>query len=560
MTNPLLAERQDSTRGYTGIGIAESAVDIYNGVQNGSWVEGGLGVLGTGLEMLSLALDPIGTLGQYAVSWLIEQIRPLREALNWLAGDADQIAAYAATWNNVSRSVADTGQQLRTEVETGTSAWHGRAADAYRANTGQQGEHITAAATAAATIGTVTEAVGMLVGAIRGIVRDLVAECISTLLIRIPQWLAELGLTLGFATPHVVSAAAALIAKWVGRISDVITKLVRSLEKLRPIMARLGEIWEAIKNGLRQLRTRPHGPDAPHTPDPVRMSDVDAPTPTTPSATTPSSTGVDTPGTTGTPTTPGSTTPTGTTGSPTTPTGTTGTPTTPGSTTPTGTTGTDVPPARTDPTPTDPTPVPPPRDYDATGRTIPTNQLQHPHADLLDQNLLRDAANNPNRVSDALSPGVPKDHPAVQDMIPGSYDPHGGLGQDSWNAQYWPTGRTDARGNPELVWPDPQAHPQGFSSPESRTPTVMTPGQQFDRFGPGFGQFGSPVGTPFPDRALPPGSLDAGYHRYEVVRPIPVWEGSIAPAMGQPGGGVQYYLPTSIVDLVNAGYLKEIPL
>jgi len=235
--------------------------------------------------------------------------------------------------------------------------------------------------------------------------------------------------------------------------------------------------------------------------------------------------------------------------------------TTPGSTSGTPSTGTDLPATHTDPVPPkEPGPAPVRHDYDATGKTIPTNQLQHPHADLLDQNLLRDAANNPNRVSDALSPGAPKDHPAVQEMIPGSYDPHGGLGQDAWNKEYWPTGKTDARGNPELVWPDPQAHPQGFSAPEARTPTVMNPGQQFDRFGPGFGQFGSPVGTSFPERALPPGSLDAGYHRYEVVKPIPIWEGPIAPAMGQPGGGVQYYLPTSIVDLVNAGYLKEIPL
>jgi hypothetical protein len=110
------------------------------------------------------------------------------------------------------------------------------------------------------------------------------------------------------------------------------------------------------------------------------------------------------------------------------------------------------------------------------------------------------------------------------------------------------------------VWPDPQAHPQGFSTPEDRTPTVLEPGAVFDRFGPGFGQFGSPLGTTFPERALPPHSLDAGYHRYEVIRPLPIWEGPIAPAMGQLGGGIQYYFPNAIVDLLNAGYLKEVPL
>ncbi|MCU1699332.1 MAG: hypothetical protein JWR34_5395, partial [Mycobacterium sp.] len=200
------------------------------------------------------------------------------------------------------------------------------------------------------------------------------------------------------------------------------------------------------------------------------------------------------------------------------------------------------------------------RDYDENGQTIPTDRLVHPQADLLDQGLLDGAASSPNRVSDALSPGAPSTNPEVQDLVPTSYDPTGGLGEDAWNREYWPSGIRDAHGNPELVWPDSQSHPQGFSTPEARTPTVMNPGDMFDRFGPGFGLFGSPVGTEFPARALPPHSLGAGFHRYEVVRPIPIWEGPIAPAMGQPGGGIQYYFTTSIVDLLNAGYLREIPL
>lgn len=201
-----------------------------------------------------------------------------------------------------------------------------------------------------------------------------------------------------------------------------------------------------------------------------------------------------------------------------------------------------------------------PRDYDIDGRTIPTDELAHPEADLLDQGLLDDAASKPDRVADALTPGAPSTHPEVQSMVSDGYDPHGGLPEDDWNREYWPSGARDMHGNPDLVWPDPQDHPQGFSAPEDRTPAVLKPGDSFDRFGPGFGQFGSPVGTEFSARGLPPNSLDAGYHRYEVVRPIPIWEGPIAPAMGQPGGGTQYYFPRSIVDLVNAGYLREVKL
>ncbi|SDI59839.1 hypothetical protein SAMN05192558_106348 [Actinokineospora alba] len=365
MTNPLIAERKDSTTAVTGIGIAESAVDIYNGVQSGSWVEGGIGALGGGLEVLSLVIDPIGTLGQYAVSWVIEHVAPLRDALNWLAGDADQIAAYAQTWKNVSQAVAGVAADHQTEVTNGTAGWVGPAADAYRTNAGQQNEHITAAGTGAETIGTVVEVVGVLVGVVRGIVRDLVAECISTLLIRLPQWLAELGLTLGLATPHVAASVAALVSKWVGRITDIIAKLTRSVEKLRPIMAKLGEIWEAIKRGLQKLRPS-GGTASPNAPSTVRSATPTttpsgSATPTTPSSATPGTpSATTTPSGSATPTTPSSATPT-TPSATTTPSG-SATPTTPSSATPATPSTTTTPSGSATPTtpgtgsPTPPTP------------------------------------------------------------------------------------------------------------------------------------------------------------------------------------------------------------
>lgn len=60
--NPPVAQAKSQTTGVTGIGIAESAVDLANRVKDGSWVESGLGAVGVGLEALSLVADPIGTL------------------------------------------------------------------------------------------------------------------------------------------------------------------------------------------------------------------------------------------------------------------------------------------------------------------------------------------------------------------------------------------------------------------------------------------------------------------------------------------------------------------
>ncbi|SFK96421.1 hypothetical protein SAMN05421835_1585, partial [Amycolatopsis sacchari] len=58
MANPLVAQAQSQTTAVTGIGIAESAVDLANGVKDGSWVEFGMGALGVGMEALSMVMDP----------------------------------------------------------------------------------------------------------------------------------------------------------------------------------------------------------------------------------------------------------------------------------------------------------------------------------------------------------------------------------------------------------------------------------------------------------------------------------------------------------------------
>jgi hypothetical protein len=94
----------------------------------------------------------------------------------------------------------------------------------------------------------------------------------------------------------------------------------------------------------------------------------------------------------------------------------------------------------------------------------------------------------------------------------------------------------------------------GFQgTPERQWPM---PGDQIDRFGSEYGRFTSPVGTPIPMRALPPGATDRAYHIYKVVKPFEVEAGAIAPAFGKVGGGTQYVLPLPVRRLVSRGVIR----
>lgn len=52
----------------TGIGIAESANDLAQGISGDSWVAAGLGGIGVGPEVLSMVIAPVCTVAFYGVS------------------------------------------------------------------------------------------------------------------------------------------------------------------------------------------------------------------------------------------------------------------------------------------------------------------------------------------------------------------------------------------------------------------------------------------------------------------------------------------------------------
>lgn len=249
MSNPLVAAKQDSTTWHSGINIIDDAASAYDGISSGSWVEAGLGVLGAGLDALTMAMNPVGTLISYGLNWLIEHVKPLQDALNQLAGDADRIAAYSQTWKNIATAVDKASKDLAATVTQDTANWRGPAADAYRAKLKEKIDHLGAASMCASAIGTVVEVVGVITGAVRMLVRDMVTQAIGDFV----QDALEEVCSLGLGTPVVVAQVVEQVAAWTEKIGAVVKKLINSVEKLRPIMSKLEEIFASIKKVMAEL-------------------------------------------------------------------------------------------------------------------------------------------------------------------------------------------------------------------------------------------------------------------------------------------------------------------
>ncbi|MGW7053949.1 TNT domain-containing protein [Streptomyces sp. NPDC054887] len=130
------------------------------------------------------------------------------------------------------------------------------------------------------------------------------------------------------------------------------------------------------------------------------------------------------------------------------------------------------------------------------------------------------------------------------------YQRTGGLSPSAFLKEYW-QGPADTGG-----WKYPPN--DGFAEVNGevdKAPTELRDGQRLDRFGSEYGSYLAPAGDPYARRALPPQNLNTrepsvpcDYRVYEVTKPFQVWQGSIAPWFGQPGGGQQIKLDPAFLD------------
>ena len=95
----------------------------------------------------------------------------------------------------------------------------------------------------------------------------------------------------------------------------------------------------------------------------------------------------------------------------------------------------------------------------------------------------------------------------------------------------------------------------GFA--DTPTKAILPIGTALQRTGNFSGRFVAPAGTPFYQLSLPYNQLGEKTVYLEVVQPVNVLKGPVAPWFGQPGGGTQFILLDGpVIQLVNDGFLE----
>ncbi|SEO97695.1 DUF6531 domain-containing protein [Amycolatopsis saalfeldensis] len=250
MSNPLVAPVKDSTTGVSGVPLLEDATGLKSAIESKDWAGVAMGAVGTALDALTAVMDPFGAIFAAGVGWLIEHVGPLKEALNALTGDADQIAAQSETWANVAKELESVSAELADLVKKDLQSWTGEAADAYRQKAADTSALIASAQKGCEGAGSGVKTAGEVVAAVRTLVRDTIAQLVGHLI----SWALQVVFTLGIGMTWVVPQVIAAVTKTASKITQVTTKLVKAIKALVPLLKKAGTLFEDAGKALKGIK------------------------------------------------------------------------------------------------------------------------------------------------------------------------------------------------------------------------------------------------------------------------------------------------------------------
>lgn len=196
-------------------------------------------VAGLGLGILNATLDPLGAILSSAVDYLmnllVNSIKPLGDAVNWLLGDPAGITAVAQSWQDAATEVTQQGNAFVDSLAD-VSQWQGEAAQMYRNVVRHTHDVYQQAQEAAAGVaGWVT-----LAGGVVGVFREFMWSLLKTFITEI---IKAAILALAAAVPTVGGSIAAFGTWFSARMAMMAGKFTKTLSKL---MTKIGDLVKKL--------------------------------------------------------------------------------------------------------------------------------------------------------------------------------------------------------------------------------------------------------------------------------------------------------------------------
>lgn len=263
-TNPLVAQRQDTTSTLSGAGVFDDIEQLSEAIDNKSWVSGALAGVALGVDTVAYVSDPLATLMAWGIGWVFDHIQPFKDWLLQLAGDADQLRANGQTWKNVAATLKAAADNIESDVRSSfpDGSFTGSTATAYFAASGATTKGIAMTGALSGAVGTAYDVCAVIIQFVHDFVRDAISQVVASIL----SYAVELVASFGTAFPLVMEQISTKVASLMSGVSKRISALKESLSNLGTKLTNADQLLKSLKEWLHKLT---HS-DAP-------KADVDAP-------------------------------------------------------------------------------------------------------------------------------------------------------------------------------------------------------------------------------------------------------------------------------------------
>ncbi len=249
--NPLFVNMDEKSQ-YKGTLVIEawdSLIDSLTGEAQ-SEVDLAFNAIGAGVSTASAVADPFATALGAGFGWIMEHVGLLKEALDEVMGDPEDIQANVEATKGKAADLRVLAEDHRASLVKPDDGWTGTSSERFQVSMDTMGKELDGLANAVEGKAKVVAMMGTLVSVLRDLVRDAIAQLLGSLtangVIGIAGAIFTFGGSLVYAGAQIaqkVSALSIKIAMQVSRVVEALGKLVSKISGIDDIVERIGKGW-----------------------------------------------------------------------------------------------------------------------------------------------------------------------------------------------------------------------------------------------------------------------------------------------------------------------------
>lgn len=245
------------TEWYEGAGVVESVagfVDTLTGESEGEGVDvidAAIGGAGMVVDLVGSAANPLAAVFSAGVGWMMEHISFIREPLDALLGNPDEINANTHQLKSAALEMKTIADEHRQDVEAMGGSWSGASNEAFRTNQAEMAAQYEALGKTMDGTAAIYALSGALVCELRAMIfdwiSDLVGELIAGALIAAASAAPTFGGSIAAYCGYSGTRAAMLATRMAGRLSRLMAAMARFGGRIAQLTERMSGLMKGLE-------------------------------------------------------------------------------------------------------------------------------------------------------------------------------------------------------------------------------------------------------------------------------------------------------------------------